>query len=42
MAKNDKYWRYATINAIVVGTVGLIAFSFYRCELNKVLLFKKY
>jgi hypothetical protein len=42
IAKNDKYWKYATLNGIIVGTVGFTAFAFYRSEANKVLLYKKY
>ncbi len=40
--KNDKYWKYATLNGIVVGTGGFLGFAFYRHELNKVVLYKKY
>jgi hypothetical protein len=42
ISKNDKYWRYATLNGIMLGTVGFIGFAFFRSELNKILLFKKY
>lgn len=40
--RNDKYWRFATRNLIGVGTVGFLGFSFYRLEINKILLYKKY
>jgi len=40
--RNDKYWRFATRNLIGVGTVGFLGFSFYRLEINKILMFKKY
>lgn len=42
IAKNDKYWRYATLNGIIVGTVGFAGFAFYRSEVNKIILYKKY
>jgi hypothetical protein len=41
-AKNDKYWRFASLNSVVMGTFGFLGFSFYRNEVNKVYLFKKY
>lgn len=40
--KNDKYWKYATLNCIAVGTVGFTAFAYYRSEINKIVLYKKY
>jgi len=42
IAQNDKYWRYAALNGIIMGTVGFAAFAFYRSEANKVILYKKY
>ena len=42
IAKNDKYWKYATLNGIIVGTVGFVAFAFYRSEVDKITIFKKY
>jgi hypothetical protein len=40
--KNDKYWRFATLNGIVVGTFGFAGFGLYRNESNKILLYTKY
>ena len=41
-ARNDKYWRFASLNSIVMGTFGFLAFSFHRNQLNKAEMFKKY
>lgn len=42
ITKNDKYWRYAVLNGIMMGTLGFTGFAFYRSELNKIVLFQKY
>ena len=30
MSKNDKYWRFATYNSIIMGTVGLTTALYFR------------
>jgi hypothetical protein len=40
--RNDKYWSFATRNLIGMGTMGFVSYSFYRLEINKIALFKKY
>ena len=42
MAKNDKYWRFATYNVIVLGTVTSAAAAFLTNEANKFILYQKY
>ena len=42
MAKNDKYWRFATYNVIVLGTITSAAAAFLTNEANKFILYQKY
>jgi len=42
MVKNDKYWRFATYNVIVLGTVMTGAVAFLTNEANKFILYQKY
>ena len=42
MVKNDKYWRFATYNTIIVGTVTTAAVAFLGSEANKINLYQKY
>ena len=42
IANNDKYWKFALLNGIAVGTLGFLGFSFYRSEINKIIVYKKY
>lgn len=42
IVKNDKYWKYATYNMIIMGTLSYGIMSFFRSETNKIALYKKY
>jgi hypothetical protein len=42
IVKNDKFWKFAAYNALLMGTLGFTVTSFFRSEANKLLLFKKY
>jgi hypothetical protein len=42
MRNNDKYWKFGTLNLIGVGTFGWAAHGFYRWEIGKLQMFRKY
>ena len=40
--KNDKYWKLAIYNLVMIGTAGSLVTSFFKSEINKVHLYQKH